>query len=87
MNIRRKFQCPVANYKACSAFQSLYLNCVLKADFFLFKLLIVLVFTWLRNRNEEPDCIKTLDSHSSIGATVIKTSKQQKITAEYLIFQ
>ena len=32
---------------------------------------------WLRNRNEEPDCIKTLDSHSSIVATVIKTFKQQ----------
>ena len=31
----------------------------------------------LRNRNEEPDCIKTLDSHSSIVATVIKTFKQQ----------
>ena len=42
------------------------------------KLLIVLVFMWLHNRNEEPDCIKTLDSHSSIVATVIRTFKQQK---------
>ena len=33
---------------------------------------------WLRNRNEEPDCIKTLDSHSSIVAIVIKIFKQQK---------
>ena len=30
----------------------------------------------LRNRNEEPDCVKTLDSHFSIVATVIKTFKQ-----------
>ena len=46
----------------------------------MFKLLIVLVFRWfiIRNRNEEPDCIKTLDSHSSIVTTVIKTFKQQK---------
>ena len=45
----------------------------------LFKLLIVLVFIWLLNKNEESDCIKTLDSHFSIVATVIKTFKQQKI--------
>ena len=38
----------------------------------------MLVFMWLRNRNEEPDYNKTLNAHFSIVATVIKTFNQQK---------
>ena len=38
----------------------------------------MLVFMWLHNINEEPDCIKTMDFYSSIVATVIKTFKEQK---------
>ena len=54
----------IPDNKVHKAVQSLYVKRMFKAEF-LIKLLIVTVFTLLRRRNEESDCVKTFDPYSS----------------------